>query len=88
MKRSRFTDAQVIGMLKDHGAGIPVADLCRNHGVSDATLYKWKAKYGGMDASEAKRLTALEDENGRMKKLVAHAMLGISALKELFGKKW
>ena len=71
MKRSRFTEDQIIGMLKEHETGISVADLCRKHGVSDATVYKWKAKYGGMDVSEAKRLKALEDENGNPHWLLA-----------------
>jgi putative transposase len=88
MKRSRFTEDQIIGMLKEHEAGIPVADLCRKHGVSTASLYKWKAKYGGMDVSEAKKLRALEDENAKLKRLLADAMLDNSALKDLLGKKW
>ncbi len=75
MKRSRFTEERIIGILKEHEAGVPVADLCRKHGVSNASIYKWKAKYGGMDVSEAKRLKALEDENARLKKLLADAML-------------
>jgi putative transposase len=74
--------------LKEHEAGIPVADLCRKHGVSTASLYKWKAKYGGMDVSEAKKLRALEDENAKLKRLLADAMLDNSALKDLLGKKW
>ena len=88
MKRSRFTEVQIIGILKEHEAGVAVADLCRKHGVSNASLYKWKAKYGGMDVSEARRLKALEDENARLKKLLADAMLDNSALKDLLGKKW
>lgn len=88
MKRSRFTEDQIIGILKEHEAGVAVADLCRKHGVSNASLYKWKAKYGGMDVSEARRLKALEDENARLKKLLADAMLDNSALKDLLGKKW
>lgn len=87
MKRSRFTEDQIIGMLKEHEAGVPVADLCRKHGVSTASLYKWKAKYGGMDVSEAKKLRALEDENAKLKRLLADAMLDNSALKDLLGKK-
>ena len=75
MKRSRFTEEQIIGILKEHEAGVPVADLCRKHGVSNASLYNWKAKYGGMDVSEARKLKALEDENARLKKLLADAML-------------
>jgi putative transposase len=88
MKRNRFTEEQIIGILKEQEAGVPVADLCRKHGVSNASIYKWKAKYGGMDVSEAKRLKALEDENARLKKLLADAMLDNSALKDLLGKKW
>jgi putative transposase len=86
MKRNRFTEEQIIGILKEHEAGISVADLCRTHGVSDATVYKWKAKFGGMDVSEAKRLKGLEDENGRLKRLLADAMLDNAALKDLLGK--
>ena len=88
MKRARFTEEQIIGILKEHEAGVPIADLCRKHGVSNASLYKWKAKYGGMDVSEARKLKALEDENARLKKLLADAMLDNSALKDLLGKKW
>jgi putative transposase len=88
MKRSRFTEDQIIGMLKEHEAGVPVAELCRKHGVSTASLYKWKAKYGGMDVSEAKKLRALEDESAKLKRLLADAMLDNSALKDLLGKKW
>src|SRR5438477_2677105 len=75
MKRSRFSEEQIIGILKEHEAGVSVADLCRKHGVSDASIYKWKAKYGGMDVSEAKRLRALEDENTKLKRLLADANL-------------
>ena len=74
--------------MKEHEAGVAVADLARKHGVSDASIYKWKAKFGGMDVSEAKRLKALEDENMRLKRLLADAMLGNAALKDLLGKKW
>ena len=88
MKRSRFTEDQIIGILKEHEAGISVADLCRKHGVSDASIYKWKAKFGGMDVSEAKRLRALEEENGKLKRLLADSMLDNAALKELLSKKW
>lgn len=88
MKRSRFTEDQIIGILKEHEAGVAVADLCRKHGVSNASIYKWKAKYGGMDVSEAKKLRALEDENARLKRLLADTMLDNSALKDLLGKKW
>ena len=83
-----FTEEQIIGVLKEHEAGVSVADLCRKHGVSDASIYKWKAKFGGMDVSEAKRLRTLEDENRRLKRLLADAMLDNAALKDLLGKKW
>ena len=88
MKRSRFTEEQIIGILKEHEAGVSVIDLCRKHGVSDASIYKWKAKFGGMDVSEAKKLRAMEDENGKLKRLLADAMLDNVALKDLLGKKW
>ena len=88
MKRSRFTEEQIIAILKEQEAGVPVADLCRKHGVSNASIYKWKAKYGGMDVSEARRLRALEDENAQLKKLLADSMLDNAALKDLLGKKW
>ncbi len=86
MKRNRFTDEQIISILKEHEAGTPVSELCRKHGVSDASIYKWKAKYGGMDVSEAKRLKTLEDENARLKKLLAEQMLDAAALRELLAK--
>jgi putative transposase len=88
MKRTRFSDEQIIAILKEHEAGIAVAELCRKYGVSDASIYKWKAKYGGIDVSEAKRLKSLEDENTRLKRLLADAMLDNAALKDLLGKKW
>ncbi len=88
MKRSRFSEEQIIAILKDQEAGVPVSELCRKHGVSDASIYKWKAKYGGMDVSEAKRLKALEDENAKLKRMLADAMLDNVALKDLLGKKW
>ena len=86
MKRARFTEEQIIGVLKEHEAGAKTADRARKHGVSEATLYNWKSKYGGMDVSEAKRLKQLEDENGKLKKLLAEAMLDASALRELLSK--
>ncbi len=88
MKRARFTEEQIIGVLKEHEAGAKTADLARKHGVSEAMLYNWKAKYGGMDVSEAKRLKQLEDENAKLKKLLAEQMLDVAALRELFAKKW
>ena len=88
MKRSRYTEAQIIGILKEQEAGAPVAELCRKHGMSDATFYTWKSKYGGLEVSEAKRLRALEAENAKLKRLLADAMLDNAALKDLLGKKW
>ena len=87
MKRSRFTEEQIIGILREQEAGVPVADLCRKHGLSSPTFYKWKAKYGGLDVSEAKRLKALEDENAKLKRMLAEQLLVIEGLKEFSGKK-
>ena len=88
MKRGRFSEEQIVGILKEADAGVQVKELCRSHGISDATFYKWKAKYGGLDVSDAKRLRSLEDENGRLKRMLADAMLDNAALKDLLGKKW
>ncbi len=88
MKRSRFTEEQIIGILREHEAGTATSDVCRKHGISSATFYKWKAKYGGLDVSEAKRLRSLEDENRRLKKLLAETMLDNAMLKDIASKKW
>ena len=88
MKRARFTEEQIIAVLREHEAGAKTGDLARKHGISEATLYNWKAKYGGMDVSEAKRLKQLEDENAKLKKLLAETMLDASGLRELLSKKW
>lgn len=86
MRKSRFTEAQIIGMIKEQEAGMATAEVCRRHGLSPATFYKLKAKYGGMDVSDAQRLKALEDENGKLKRLLADAMLDNVVLKDLLGK--
>lgn len=88
MKRIRFTEEQIIAVLREHEAGAKTGDLARKHGISEATLYNWKAKYGGMDVSDARRLKQLESENAKLKKALAEAVLDTSALRELLAKKW
>ena len=88
MKRSRFNDEQIIGILKEQEAGAVTVDACRRHGISEATFYKWKAKFGGLEVTEAKRLRTLEEENAKLKKLLAEAMLDIAVLKDISSKKW
>ena len=88
MKRSRFSEEQIIGVLREQEGGQPTADVCRRHGISPATFYKWKSKYGGLDVSEARRLKALEDENAKLKRLLAEAMLDHAMLKDIASKKW
>ena len=88
MKRKRFSEEQIIVVLKENEAGAKIDDLCRRHGISTATFYAWRRKYGGMDASEAKRLRALESENAKLKRIVADQMLDMSAVRELLAKNW
>jgi putative transposase len=88
MKRSRFSEEQIIGILREQEAGGATADVCRRHGISSATFYKWKAKFGGLDVSDAKRLRALEDENAKLKKLLAETMLDNAILKDINSRKW
>ncbi len=88
MKRSRFSEGQIIGILKEHQAGLSAADLRRRHGISDATFYKWRSKYGGMEVSQARKLKVLEEENRKLKKLLAEQLLDNSTLKEMLGKNF
>lgn len=88
MKRSRFSEEQIIAILREQEAGVATADVCRKHGISSATFYAWKAKFGGLEVSEAKRLKSLGEENAKLKRLLADAMLDNTALKDLLGKKF
>jgi putative transposase len=88
MKKSRFTQEQIIGILKEHHAGLSAGDLCRKHGISDATFYKWRARYGGMDVSDARKLKALEEENAKLKRLLAESVMDNATLKEMLSKNF
>ena len=88
MKRKRFSEEQIISILREHEAGVSTADLCRKHGMSKASLYAWKAKFGGMDVSDAQKLRGLEAENAKLKRLLAEAMIDNAGLKDLLAKKW
>ena len=88
MKRSRFTEEQIIAILREQETGLATAEVCRKHGVSGATFYAWKAKYGGLDVSQARKLKALEEENARLKKLLAEAILDNAVLRDVTAKKW
>lgn len=88
MKRSRFSEEQIIGILKEHQAGLSPTELCRKHGISDATFYTWRKRYGGMEVSDARRLKALEEENAKLKKLLAESMMDVSTLREMLTKNF
>jgi putative transposase len=88
MRKSRFSEEQIIAIIKEQESGRPTADLCRKHGVSEATFFRWKSKYGGLEVSDARRLKTLEDENARLKRLLAEAMLDNAVLRDVAGKKW
>jgi len=88
MKKRRFTEERIISLLKEHHAGVSAADLCRKHGISDATFYKWRSQYGGMEVSQARKLKALEEENAKLKKLLAESMMDASTLREMLSKNF
>ena len=88
MRKSRFSEEQIIAILREQEGGMATAEVCRRHGISSATFFKWKARFGGMDVSDARKLKALEDENAKLKKLLAEAMLDVAMLKDLNAKKW
>ena len=88
MKRSRFTEEQIIGVLREHEAGLKTTEVCRKHGISEPTFYTWKAKFGGMSVPDARQLKQLEEENARLKKLLAEAMLDNAVLKDITARKW
>jgi putative transposase len=88
MKRSRFTEEQIIGVLREQEAGMKVAEVCRKHSISEPTFYAWKAKFGGMSVSDAKRLKQLEEENAKLKKLLAEAVMDVAVLKDIMSRKW
>jgi putative transposase len=88
MKRSRFSDEPIVGMLKEHAAGMATADLCRKHGISDATFYKWRSRYGGLEVAEARRLKVLQEENAKLKKLLAESVVDVATLRAMLGKNF
>lgn len=88
MRKSRFTEAQIVGVLHEHEAGTKIAELCRRHGITETTFHRWKRKFGGLPVNEAKRLKALEDENRQLKRIVADQALNLQVVKDLLGKQW